>query len=128
MNRIFRQNLPGLLAVIVIGGGMALFRHLFIAPRATVGLCAAATGAPGYCAPRAAVQWLQYQQAFGWAALVLGVVGFCTGRRWAGILAIALGIAAVINYNATTGIIGASLGLLAWVGVETGRYGALRQA
>ena len=122
MTRIGRQNLLGILTVILIGGGMALFRQLFIVPRATVGLCAAATGAPSYCAPRAAVQWLQYQQAFGWAALVLGVIGFCTGHRWAGILAVAVGVAATVNYNATTGIIGASLGLLAWIGLETGRY------
>ena len=41
-----------------------------------------------------------------------------------GVFAIAIGIAAVVNYNATTGILGAALGLIAWIGVNTGRYKA----
>jgi hypothetical protein len=53
---------------------------------------------------------------------VLGLAAFVLGRRWFGVFAIAVGIAAVINYNATTGILGAALGLYAWVGVNTGRY------
>jgi hypothetical protein len=44
------------------------------------------------------------------------------GKRWPGFLAVAVGIAAVVNYNATTGIIGAALGLVAWIGLNTGRY------
>jgi uncharacterized BrkB/YihY/UPF0761 family membrane protein len=39
-------------------------------------------------------------------------------------LGIGVGIAAVVNYNATTGIIGAALGLIAWISVVTGRYQA----
>jgi hypothetical protein len=111
----------GLWLVAVIGGGMFAFRELVIAPRATVGLCAAAN-APSICAPRAAVLWLQYEQGFGWVALLLGLIAFFGGKRLAGILAIAIGIAAVVNYNATTGIIGAALGLIAWAGLATGRY------
>ncbi len=105
----------------LIGGGAEIFRQLAIVPRATVGICAAAT-APGFCAPRAAVLWLQYQQAFGWAALALGLAAFIFGKKLAGASALGIGIAAVVNYNATTGILGAVLGLVAWIGLNTGRY------
>jgi hypothetical protein len=110
-----------LAVVAVIGGGAAAFRQLAIVPRATVGICAAAN-APGFCAPRAAVLWLQYEQLFGWAAFLLGLFAFVLGRRFAAALAIGVGIAAVVNYNGTTGILGAALGLFAWMGVNTGRY------
>ena len=112
----------GLGLVAVVGGGMTAFRELAIVPRMTVGLCAAAH-APAICAPRAAVLWLQYQQAFGWAALLCGIAGFALGRRWPGVLAVAVGIAAVVNDNATTGIVGAALGLVAWIGLLTGLIG-----
>jgi hypothetical protein len=124
MNKTLRwtaEDWIGLWLVAVIGGGMFAFRELVITPRATVGLCAAAN-APSLCAPRAAVLWLQYEQGFGWAALLLGLIAFFAGKRLAGVLAIGIGIAAVVNYNATTGIIGAALGLIAWVGLVTGRY------
>jgi hypothetical protein len=115
------EDWMGLWAVAVIGGGMFAFRQLAIVPRATVGLCAAAH-APAICAPRAAVLWLQYEQAFGWAALALGLAAFISGRRIPAVLGIGVGIAAVVNYNATTGIIGAALGLIAWISLATGRY------
>jgi hypothetical protein len=124
MNRTIRvssEDWMGLWLVAMIGGGMFAFRELAIVPRMTVGLCAAAN-APAICAPRAAVLWLQYQQAFGWAALLCGIAGFALGKRLPGVLAVAIGIAAVVNYNATTGIIGAALGLVAWIGLATGRY------
>jgi hypothetical protein len=111
----------GLTAIAVIGVGSWLFRFQFIQPFWTVGACAAANH-PAFCGPRAAVLWLQYQQAFGWAAFVLGFAGFVLGRRWFGVLAIAIGIAAVVNYNASTGILGGALGLFAWIGLNTGRY------
>jgi hypothetical protein len=120
------QDWAGLGAVAALGGGMFAFRELAIVPRATVGLCAAAA-APAFCAPRAAVLWLQYQQLFGWAALALGLAAFLTGRRWPGVLGLGVGIAAVVNYNATTGIIGAALGLVAWAGLMTGRYARLAE-
>jgi len=111
----------GIALAALIGGGAAAFRQLAIVPRATVGICAAAN-APAFCMPRQAVLWLQYEQLFGWAALVFGVAAFLRGWRLAGALAIGIGIAAVVNYNGTTGIIGAALGLFAWMGVNTGRY------
>ena len=119
--RLRAEDWVGLWLVAVISGGMFAFRQLAIVPRMTVGLCAAAN-APAVCAPRAAVLWLQYQQAFGWAALLCGIAGFVLGRRWPSVLAVAIGITAVVNYNATTGIIGTALGLVAWIGLMTGRY------
>jgi hypothetical protein len=110
-------------AVVMLGGGMFAFRQLAIVPRATVGLCAAAN-APAICAPRAAVLWLQYEQGFGWAALALGGLAFFWGKSWPAALGLGVGIAAVVNYNATAGIIGAALGLIAWLSLVTGRYEA----
>jgi hypothetical protein len=105
----------------LIGGGAAAFRQVAIVPRATVGLCAAAN-APAFCTPRAWVLTLQYYQAFGWAALILGAAAFIAGWRLAAALALGLGIAAVVNYNGTTGILGAALGLVTWLSLNTGRY------
>jgi len=119
--RFKAEDWMGLWAVAMLGGGMFIFRQLTIVPRAMVGICAAASP-PAICAPRHDVLWLQYEQGFGWAALVLGVVGFCAGWRWAAVFALGMGIAAVVNFNATTGIIGAALGLVAWIGLCTGRY------
>ena len=113
----------GAWVVLVLGGGMFAFRQLTIVPRAMVGICAASP-APAICAPRAAVLWLQYEQVFGWVALALGLAAFVWGRRWLAALALGLGLAAVVNFNATTGITGAALGLVAWLGLITGRYDA----
>ncbi len=107
--------------VAVLGGGAYAFRLLAIVPRATVGMCAAAN-APAICVPRHAVLTLQYYQGFGWAALALGLAGFFLAKRIPAALALGIGIAAVVNYNATTGIIGAAFGLVTWFGLATGRY------
>jgi hypothetical protein len=113
----------GLCVAAILGGGAFTFRLLAIAPRATVGLCAAANP-PGFCAPRHVVLMLQYYHGFGWAALALGLAAFFWSNRTLAALALGLGIAAVVNYNATTGIIGAAFGLVAWLGLATGRYAA----
>ncbi len=120
--RFANADWNGITAIALIGVGMALFREVAIVPVSTVALCAGAKAPVALCAPRAAVLWLQYEHLFGTAALILGIIGFCCGKRWAGVLGIAIGIAAVVNYNATDGIIGASLGLFAWMGIITGRY------
>jgi hypothetical protein len=114
------EDWMGLSLLALIGGGMFAFRKLAVVPLMAIGLCAAAN-APLFCARRAAMMWLQYQQAFGWAALLCGIAGFALGRRWLGILAIAVGITAVVNYNITTGIIGLALGLAAAFGLLSGR-------
>jgi len=111
----------GLTLVALIGGGMFAFRWFAIRPVWTVGACAA-DHAPGFCLPREAVLKLQYYQGFGWAALALGLAAFILGWRLTAALAVAAGIAAVVNYNGTTGILGAALGLTAWLSLATGRY------
>jgi len=111
----------GLALVALIGGGMFAFRWFAIRPVWTVGACAA-SGAPAFCLPREAVLKLQYYQGFGWAAFALGLAAFILGWRLAAALAVAVGIAAVVNYNGTTGILGAALGLTAWLSLATGRY------
>ena len=123
VKRLSDADWYGLTAVAVIGVGTWLFRFQAIQPFWTVGACAGANR-PEFCAPRAAVLWLQYQQLFGWTAFVLGVAAFMLGRRWLAVLAVGIGIAAVVNYNATTGILGAAFGVFAWFGVKTGRYSA----
>ena len=120
-NGLQAQDWMGAWVVLVLGGGMFAFRQLTIVPRAMVGICAASP-APAICAPRAAVLWMQYEHVFGWLALALGLAAFIRGQRWLAAMALGLGIAAVVNYNATTGIIGAALGLVAWLGLITGRY------
>ena len=119
--RLAAADWTGIWTVAAIGMAAFAFRQIAIVPRVTVGLCAAAN-APMFCAPRAAVLWLQYEQLFGWAALALGAAGFFFGRRWPGVFAVAVGVAAVVNYNATTGVIGATLGLIAWASLSTGRF------
>ena len=119
--RLNAEDWLGLGLVAVVGSGMAVCRELAIVRRMTAGLCAAAN-APSICAPRAAVLWGQYQQAFGWAALLCGIAGCALGRRWPGVLAVAVGIVAVVNDDAATGIVGAALGLITWLGLVTGRY------
>ncbi len=111
----------GLALVALVGGGMFAFRWFAIRPVWTVGACAG-TDAPGFCAPREAVLKFQYYQGFGWAAFALGLAAFILGWRLAAALAVAIGIAAVVNYNGTTGILGAALGLTAWLSLATGRY------
>ncbi len=111
--RLSPADLAGIWMVTLIATAMFAFREFAIVPRATVGLCAAAD-APGFCAARATVLWLQYQQLFGWAALALGLVGFFLGSRWPAVFAIAVGIAAVVNYNATTGIVGGARNSSTW--------------
>ncbi len=124
MSKSFRWSVEdwmSLWMVAVLGGGAYAFRLLAIVPRATVGMCAAAS-APAICVPRQAVLTLQYYQGFGWAALALGLAGFFLAKRIPAALALGIGIAAVVNYNATTGIIGAAFGLVTWLGLATGRY------
>jgi hypothetical protein len=114
-------RLPSVLIAVLLGGGAFVFRQLAIVPRATVGICAAANP-PLFCAPRHAVLWMQFEGWWGWLALACGLAAFFSGKRPLGALAIGLGIAAVVNYNAGPGIVGAAIVLSAGIGRETGRY------
>jgi hypothetical protein len=114
------EDFFGLWAVAMIGGGAYLFRLLTIKPVAMVGICAAAN-APAICTPRHLVLMGGYLGLFGWAAVLLGLYAFFRAGRFAGAVALGLGIAAVVNYDGTFGIIGGAIGLTAWLSAITGR-------
>jgi len=105
-------TLRKLAGIAVFLAAVLLFRMLWVEPRGIGALCADV--APAWpCAPRAALLWGQYWGMWGGAALVLGIlanVGLPTAA-----LAIALGAAAVANYNATFGMLGLALGAWAWI-------------
>jgi len=109
-----RRILPGLLTVLAVTAAMLAYRHWFIEPRHWGATCAAAD-APAICAPRAALLWLQHWWLWGAAALGLGLAAFVSARLPLAVAAVALGIVATVNYNATWGVVGAALGAWAWL-------------
>jgi hypothetical protein len=112
--RIFaRPHLIALAVVVLSVAALLAYRAWYVEPRVWGGLCAAADR-PLACLPRAGLLWLQHYYLWGLAALALGLWAFLGGPFAAAVAAVALGIGAVINYNATWGMIGAALGLWAW--------------
>ena len=112
---MFPLSQERLLSVLVLGAWLAallLYRHAYVEPRAWVDACAS-PAPPFACAPRQALLWAQYWGLWGLAALALGLAAFF-GAPLA-TLAIAAGIAGVVNYNATWGMLGAALGAWAWI-------------
>jgi hypothetical protein len=116
-----RRDWSDIAVIVAVGLGFWVFRELTIVPRLYGSLCMSAHP-PLVCGPRQAVLWAQYQRLFGLAALLAGLIGWARGIRGLAVAAVALGIAAAVNYNGTEGIIGAALGLWAWLGLRTGRY------
>ncbi len=114
-----RRVLPGLLTVLAVTAAMLAYRYWYIEPRHWGATCAAAD-APAICAPRAALLWLQHWWLWGGAALGLGLAAFISGRQPLATAAVALGVVAIINYNATWGAIGVALGAWAWLRPRTG--------
>ncbi len=112
--RLSRADQTGIAVVVAVSALAIAFRQLTIVPRAFVAICAG-HHAPLICAPRQAVLWAQYEGWFGIAALILGLLAFALARRSLGVAALAVGIAAVVNYNGTEGIIGAAFGLWGWL-------------
>lgn len=110
-----RRDWTGLLIALAALGAMAAYRAVWVEPREWGGLCAVA-GRPLACEPRALLLWLQHWQLWGGGALVLGVWSFLGGPHAARVAAVALGMIATINYNATWGMLGAALGAWAWLG------------
>jgi hypothetical protein len=109
-----RRDWAGLAVVAVWVAALVAYRHTYIEPREWGAICAAAA-APLVCAPRAALLWLQFWQLWGAAALALGLAAFVGVGFWAAVGAVALGAAAVIDYNATWGMLGLALGAWAWI-------------
>ncbi len=118
--RVTKRDLLAALAVLAALGAMVVYRAVGVEPREWGALCLDMARAPFACTPRAALLWLQHWQLWGAAALLLGFWAF-VGRGWrapwwAGPAAVALGVIAVLNFNATWGMVGAALGAWAWVG------------
>ena len=103
----------GLLVVAATIAALLAYRAHYVEPREWVGICGANSSLA--CAPRAALLWLQHYQLWGLGALILGLWSFIGARFPAAVAAVALGVAAVINYNATWGMLGAALGAWSWI-------------
>jgi hypothetical protein len=110
-----KRDLPALLAVAAAIGLMVLYRHLQVEPREIGALCLDPAGAPFACRPRAVLLWLQHWGLWGASALALGIWAFIGAPFAVRAAAVAMGVIAVLNFNATWGMIGAALGAWAWV-------------
>jgi hypothetical protein len=109
-----RRDWIGVAVVVAITAALFAFRLAYIEPREWGALCAGASP-PGACLPRAGLIWLQHYGLWGLAALAAGLWAFFGGPFAAGVVAVAVGIVAVINYNATWGVLGAALGAWSWI-------------
>ncbi|WP_376098124.1 hypothetical protein ACE7GA_08030 [Roseomonas sp. CCTCC AB2023176] len=109
-----KRDLLALAAVVAAVGAMILYRAVGVEPREWGSLCLDLSRAPVGCYPRAGLLWLQHWQLWGAAALVLGFWSFLRAPFVVRPLAVALGVMAVLNFNATWGMIGAALGAWSW--------------
>ena len=121
-----RRDIRGLAAVGLAVGAMALYRHLYVEPREWGAACLDLSDAPAACFPRAALLWLQHWQLWGGGALLLGLWSFLGAPAALRVAAVALGIVAVLNYNATWGLLGATLAAWAWIGASARERRAAR--
>lgn len=110
-----KRDLRAALAVLAAIGLMVLYRHLQVEPREMGALCLDMAQAPFACRPRAVLLWLQHWQLWGAGALALGIWAFIGAPFAVRAAAVAMGVIAVLNFNATWGMVGAALGGWAWV-------------
>lgn len=123
-----RGLLRALLAAAALGAwlwALLAYRAAYVEPREWGAACAVLMP-PAACLPREALLWLQHWQVWGLAALALGMAAFAGAE--VAFLAVAAGIAGVVNYNATWGMLGACLGAWAWVSGRRGSAPAPRLA
>ena len=111
---VTKRDLLALVAVLAAVGAMVLYRYVGVEPREWGAACLDLSRAPLACYPRAGLLWLQHWQLWGGAALALGLWCFVRAPFAARPAAVALGVIAVLNYNATWGMLGAALGAWAW--------------
>jgi hypothetical protein len=109
-----RRDVVGCTTVMVVVTGLLLYRAAFIEPRIWGAACAAVAPPPA-CSVRTGLLWMQYQGLWGIGALAFGLWAFRGGPFAIQVVAVALGAAAVVNYNATYGMLGAALGVWAWI-------------
>lgn len=110
-----KRDLLALLAVAAAIGLMVAYRHVYVEPRAWGALCLDLSRAPFACQPRAVLLWLQHWQLWGAVAMGLGIWAFVGAPFAVRAAAVAMGVIAVLNFNATWGMVGAALGGWAWV-------------
>lgn len=121
MSRLLRrQDIAGIAVVVVLTAGLLAYRAWFIEPRAWGAICDAAQ-APLACLPRQGLLWAQYQYAWGLVALLLGLGAFVIGWLPLAVAAVAMGVAAVVNYNASWGMVAVALGAWHWIGANRRR-------
>lgn len=108
------RHVTGLVIVAVFLAGLFAYRHIFIEPREWGALCAAAAP-PGMCLPRAGLLWLQHYYLWGALALALGLWAFIGAPFAVSVTGVAIGAAAVVNFNATWGMLGLALATWAWI-------------
>ncbi len=109
-----RLDGAGLLIVGIAVAGLIQFRLHYVEPRAWDVRCAAGA-APLVCGLRAASLWLQDNYVWGVGGLVLGLGALVRGARVVCISAVVIGVAGVLNYNASWGMLGAALGVWGWI-------------
>ncbi len=108
-----QERALSVLALALWLAALLLYRHTYVEPRAWVDACAATAAPPFACVPRQALLWAQHWGLWGLSALALGFLSFIGAP--VATLAIAAGMAGVVNYNATWGMLGAALGAWAWI-------------
>jgi hypothetical protein len=109
-----KRHLLGVAVVAVMLAALLIYRAWGVEPREWGALCVQPSP-PLACAPRAALLWLQQYYLWGGIALVLGLWAFVRAPMAVAVAAVAVGAAAVVNYNATWGMVGAALGAWAWI-------------
>ena len=109
------RDLVAFACLLAVLAGAVAYRAVYLEPRAWGALCAGAA-APLACLPRAGLLWMQHFYLLGIASLACGIAAFFLRGPFAlAIAAIALGIVAVENYNASWGMLGAALGAWTWL-------------
>jgi len=121
---VTKRDLLAMLAVAAAIGLMVAYRAWQVEPREMGALCLDLAAAPFACRPRAVLLWLQHWGLWGAAALALGIWGFVGAPLAVRAAAVAMGVIAVLNFNATWGMIGAALGIWAWVEANARRDAA----
>ena len=118
-----RTHITGIILVAISLAALLAYRHAFIEPREWGALCAAAAP-PMACLPRAGLLWLQHFQLWGALALALGLWAFIGAPFAVAVAGVAMGVAAVVNYNATWGMLGLALAAWAWIRFSPARKAA----
>ncbi|MSP04357.1 MAG: hypothetical protein EXR05_03755 [Acetobacteraceae bacterium] len=113
-----RRNIQGIVIVLVCLHALLAYREMFIEPRVWGAICADITPADMLamaCALRAGLLWAQHYSLWGALALGLGLWAFIGAPFAVGVAGVAMGVAAVVNFNASWGMWGLALAAWAWI-------------